>query len=135
MRPGAPGVVGVAVMRVMAIHVSASVGLRWPAGRDIPLTLEAVTCAMVAPTFLPLACTDSQDGHVRADVLAASAAVARGGRSRLIQLALAGVFLLLTRRSLVAAIARRARGDRICTGFGPVDLRPARRSARPRALR
>lgn len=125
---GAFAALAFVAVALMALHVSASVCLRWATGRDIPVTTEMATYYyMVALTFLPLAFVERRGAHLSAEFL--HALLPRGLR-RLVEalnrLAVLGYLVFLTWRTGVDAIERTRSGDVISTVWGNFPVWPAR---------
>jgi TRAP-type C4-dicarboxylate transport system permease small subunit len=119
---------GMAIILIMALHVSASVAMRWTIGRDIPLTLEMTTYYyMVALTFLPLAIIDLTHRHIRAEFLyAVMPAAIRYVLAIAIRLAMVGYLGFLTWRTFLNADSRTRVTEQIVTMLGNMPIWPAR---------
>lgn len=119
---------GMAIILLMALHVAASVAMRWMMGRDIPLTLEMTTYYyMVALTFLPLALIDLTHRHIRAEFLyAMMPAAVRYLLALAIRLAMVGYLGFLTWRSFLNAESRSRVNEQIVTMLGNMPIWPAR---------
>jgi len=116
------------IMLIMALHVAASVALRWTFGRDIPLTLEMTSYYyMVAMTFLPLAVIDLTHRHIRAEFLYnLLPAVLRYLLALAIRLAMVGYLGFLTWRTFLSAQSRTRVSEEIVTMLGYLPIWPAR---------
>lgn len=121
------GVAFVAVV-LMALHVAASVALRWATGRDIPVTTEMATYYyMVSLTFLPLAYVEWRGEHLSAEFLYTLLPRPLKVVVSLLNVALVLGFLgFLTWRTGVDAIERTRSADVISTVWGNFAVWPAR---------
>jgi TRAP-type C4-dicarboxylate transport system permease small subunit len=117
-----------AIMLLMALHVSASVISRWTFGSDIPLTLELTAYYyMVALTFLPLALIDLTHRHIRAEFLyALMPRAVRYVLALAIRLSMVGFLGFLTWRTWLSAQGRTRVGEEIVSMMGYFPIWPAR---------
>lgn len=113
---------------LMAVHVAASVALRWATGRDIPVTTEMATYYyMVSLTFLPLAYVEWRGKHLYAEFFYAILPRPLRRVMDLVNAVLVAGFLgFLTWRTAVDAIERTRSADVISTVWGNLAVWPAR---------
>jgi TRAP-type C4-dicarboxylate transport system permease small subunit len=113
---------------LMALHVTASVALRWAIGQDIPVTTEMATYYyMVALTYLPLAFVDRRGAHLNAEFFYVLCSKKWQRVLDVVNNILAFSFLsFLAWRTSVGAYERTLSGDIISTASGHFPIWPAR---------
>ena len=105
-------ILGVLSVALMMIHVAADVTLRFVFLLPIPATISIVAhYYMVVVAFVPLACAERRDEHISVEVLTELFPLRARERLNFLSTVLsAGVFALLTHRSLQEAEKKREIG-------------------------
>ncbi|GAC03763.1 TRAP transporter small permease [Paraglaciecola chathamensis] len=113
---------------LMALHVTASVAVRWAFGQDIPVTTEMATYYyMVALTYLPLAFVDRRGAHLNAEFFYILCKKKWQRVLDVLNSILAFSFLgFLAWRTSIGAYERMISGDIISTASGHFPIWPAR---------
>ena len=116
------------IMVLMAVHISASIVLRWITGHGIPVTIEvAQYYYMVSLTYLPLALIERRGKHLNAEFLYLMLPkLVQILLDIALQLMLLGYIGFLTWRTYLNALGRTRAEETILTTEGNFMTWPAR---------